>query len=145
MDDALSPCVPITPTTGVRVVGLGASARGLGAHEQFLSHVPAASGLAYLVVQHMDPTYKTMLGELLQRATVMPVHEAVDAKRIEPNSVYVIPPDAELDGALRRTAPGQACRATGQRLPIDVLFGHRSECRCHSRGVRRSFCGNRGP
>ena len=52
-----------------QIVGLGASAGGLEPLEQFLAHVPAASGLAYIVVQHLDPTHKAMLTELLQRAT----------------------------------------------------------------------------
>jgi two-component system CheB/CheR fusion protein len=123
MDDARSPAVRTTRAAGVGVVGVGASAGGLDALEQFLSRVPATSGLAYLVVQHMDPTHKTLLVELLQRATVMPVHQAVDAQPIEPNSVYVIPPDAELTvlgGALRLSKPAEP---RGQRLPIDVLFG----------------------
>jgi two-component system CheB/CheR fusion protein len=70
----------------------------------------------------MDPTHKTLLGELLQRTTLMPVHEAVDAQRIEPNSVYVIAPDTELtvlDGAMHLAKPAEP---RGQRLPIDVLF-----------------------
>jgi two-component system CheB/CheR fusion protein len=123
MDDARSPSVRTAPATGVRIVGLGASAGGLGPLEQFLSNVPAASGLAYLVVQHMDPNHKTLLVELLQRATLMPVREAVDAKRIEPGSVHVIPPDAEMTvraGALHVAKPAEP---RGQRLPIDVLFG----------------------
>lgn len=123
MDDALPLPARITPATGVRVVGLGASAGGLAPLEEFLSHVPASSGLAYLVVQHMDPAHKTLLAELLQRATSMPVHEAVNAKYIEPDSVYVIPPDSELTvlaGALHLSKPAEP---RGQRLPIDVLFG----------------------
>lgn len=108
--------------TGVGVVGMGASAGGLEPLEQFLSAVPPASGFAYLVVQHMDPTHETMLGELLQRATSMPVHEATEARRIEPDSVYVIPPNSELtvsNGALHLAKPAEP---RGQRLPIDVLF-----------------------
>ena len=122
MDEERSPTPDFGPPTGVRVVGLGASAGGLDPLAQFLAGVPSASGLAYLVVQHMDPTHKTLLGELLQRATSMPVHEAVDAQRIEANSVYVIPPDAELTvvgGALHLAKPAEP---RGQRLPIDVLF-----------------------
>ena len=102
---------------------MGASAGGLGPLEQFLAAVPAASGLAYLVVQHMDPTHETLLGELLQRATSMPVHQAVEARHIEPDAVYVIRPDAEMTvraGALHLTKPEQP---RGQRLPVDVLFG----------------------
>ena len=123
MDDAKRTAVPTAPATGIRIVGLGASAGGLEPLEQFLSHVPKASGLAYLVVQHMDPTHKTLLAELLQRATSMPVRQAIDAQPIQPDSVYVIPPDAEmtvLAGALRLAKPAEK---RGQRLPINVLFG----------------------
>ena len=69
---------PAASTT--RIVGLGAS----------------AGGLAYVVVQHMDPTHKALLAELLQRDTAMPVREATQSLRIEPDVVYVIPPSAEL-------------------------------------------------
>ncbi len=122
MDDspALPARDPLRP--GVRIVGLGASAGGLGPLEQFLGNVPSDSGLAYLVVQHMDPNHKTLLAELLQRITAMPVHEAVDGRRIEADAVYVIPPDAEmtvLAGTLQLAKPAEP---RGQRLPIDVLF-----------------------
>jgi two-component system CheB/CheR fusion protein len=73
-------------------VGLGASAGGLEALQQFIANVPPASGLAYVVVQHLDPTHKAMLTELLQRATAMPVHEATGSMRVKPDVVYVIPP-----------------------------------------------------
>jgi two-component system CheB/CheR fusion protein len=122
MNDTRLPAAGITPAPGVRVVGLGASAGGLEPLEQFLSGVPAASGLSYLVVQHMDPTHPTLLAELLQRATSMPVHEAVDLKLMEPDAVYVIAPNTEmtvLGGALRLARPA---KPRGQRLPIDVLF-----------------------
>jgi two-component system CheB/CheR fusion protein len=105
-----------------RIVGLGASAGGLEALQKFLAQVPAGSGLAYVVVQHMDPTHKAMLGELLQRATAMPVREAAEALRVEPDVVYVIPPNAELTvagGALHLANPAQP---RGLRLPIDLLF-----------------------
>ncbi len=105
-----------------RIVGLGASAGGLEALEQFLSQVPATSGLAYLVVQHLDPTHKPLLVELLQRACAMPVREATNGQRVVPDAVYVIAPDSELTisgGGLQLQRPGEP---RGQRLPIDVLF-----------------------
>jgi two-component system CheB/CheR fusion protein len=101
---------------------MGASAGGLEPLEQFLGAVPASSGLAYVVVQHMDPTHKALLAELLQRATTLPVHEVTDAMRVVANAVYVITPNAELTfdrGALHLAKPSQP---RGQRLPIDVLF-----------------------
>jgi two-component system CheB/CheR fusion protein len=105
-----------------RIVGIGASAGGLAALERFLASVPADSGLAYVVVQHLDPTHKAMLTELLQRVTAMPVREAVASMRVEPDAVYVIPPNTELTvvaGALNLALPSQR---RGMRLPIDVLF-----------------------
>jgi len=109
-----------TPLT--RVVGLGASAGGLDALEQFLGHVPLASGLAYVVVQHLDPTHKAMLTELLQRATPMPVREATASMRVEPDMVYVIPPNSELTVGSGRLHLAEPAQPRGLRLPIDVLF-----------------------
>ena len=105
-----------------RIVGLGASAGGLQPLEQFLNHVPTPSGLAYVVVQHLDPTHKAMLAELLQRATPMPVREVTASMRVEPNAVYVISPNTELSvkgGFLRLAEPSEP---RGMRLPVDVLF-----------------------
>jgi two-component system CheB/CheR fusion protein len=105
-----------------RIVGLGASAGGLEALTQFLAHVPPASGLAYVVVQHLDPTQETMLAALLQRATTMPVCEAMEAMPVASDAVYVIPPGTELsvvNGVLHLAPPAQP---RGLRLPIDVLF-----------------------
>lgn len=118
---------PLPPTTNagavpVRIVGIGASAGGLDALEQFLGHVPPGCGLAFIVVQHLDPTQKAMLAQLLQRATAMPVAEAAEGTRIEAGRVYVIPPNSALTvagGSLHLATPGQP---RGLRLPVDVLF-----------------------
>jgi two-component system CheB/CheR fusion protein len=108
------------PTT--RIVGVGASAGGLVALEQFLSQTPADSGMAYIVVQHLDPTHKALLPELLQRFTRMPVREAQQDMHIETDCVYVIPPNTELsviNGRLKLASPTVP---RGMRLPINVLF-----------------------
>jgi len=110
------------PPAKTRVVGLGASAGGLEVLEQFLRNVPATSGLAYVVVQHLDPTHKAMLVELLQRATALPVREAAEALRIAPDTVYVIPPNSELTVARGALHLAQPMEPRGLRLPIDVLF-----------------------
>lgn len=105
-----------------RIVGIGASAGGLMALESFLTHTPAATGMAYIVVQHLDPTQKALLPELLQRVTAMPVQEALQDMPVEPNHVYVIPPNAELgvvNGRLKLAAPSEP---RGLRLPVNVLF-----------------------
>ena len=119
------PAAPPTPhrlADPVGIVGIGASAGGLEALERLLAAVPAHSGLAWLIVQHLDPTHKAMLAELLQRATAMPVQVAAESQRIRPDSVYVIPPNSEMtvaDGALHLALPAQP---RGRRLPIDVLL-----------------------
>ena len=106
----------------VRIVGIGASAGGLDAFEQFFARVPVRSGLAYVVVQHLDPTKKAMLVELLQRVTTLSVREAGEQMRVEADHVYVIPPNVELSlahGMLRLATPAEA---RGMRLPVNVLF-----------------------
>ncbi|AEJ03264.1 MCP methyltransferase/methylesterase, CheR/CheB [Nitrosomonas sp. Is79A3] len=110
------------PPAKTRIVGIGASAGGLAALEQFMEQVPLESGLAYVVVQHLDPTQKALLAELLQRVTKLPVREAENRMRIEPDCVYVIPPNTELsvvDGVLNLEKPTEP---RGLRLPINVLF-----------------------
>ncbi|MGQ0598820.1 chemotaxis protein CheB, partial [Aquabacterium sp.] len=114
---------PPRPPDQTRIVGLGASAGGLDALEVFLGATPPDSGMAYVVVQHMAPTHKTMLSTLLQRVTTMPVHEAIEAMLIEPDHVYVIAPDSELTVTDGRLHLGHSPEPRGMRLPIDVLFG----------------------
>lgn len=109
-------------TAVVRIVGLGASAGGLDALESFLAASPSDSGLAFVVVQHLDPTQKALLPELLQRVTPMPVCEARDGMPIEHDCVYVIPPNAELSLAGDRLRLSRPTEARGLRLPINVLF-----------------------
>jgi len=106
-----------------RIVGIGASAGGLSALELFFSQAPVDSGLAYVVVQHMDPQHKAMLSHLLQRVTPMPVQEAVDGMTIERNAVYVIPPNHELTVAHGLLRLGHLQPSRGKRLLVDVLFG----------------------
>ena len=127
------------------MVGIGASAGGLEALEEFPAQVPPASGLADLVVQHLDPTQKAMLAQLLQRATPMPVREATERLRIAPHAVYVIPPNRALTltgGMLHLTAPEQP---RGLRRPIDELFESiASEQQEHAVGVVLSGMGADG-
>ncbi|MDV3504576.1 chemotaxis protein CheB [Marinobacter sp. M-5] len=106
----------------MRIVGIGASAGGLVALEDFFRHTACDTGMAFLVVQHLDPTQKALLPELLQRCTDMPVFEAEQNMAIRADSIYVIPPNRELrvqDDTLRLEEPAQP---RGLRLPINVLF-----------------------
>ena len=87
---------PADPAPAVPIVGVGASAGGLDAFRQLLAHVPADSGLAIVLVQHLDATRASLLSEALAQATEMKVAQAEDGVRVEPNRVYVIPPDAQM-------------------------------------------------
>ena len=122
MEPAVFSPIPAGAAVATRVVGLGASAGGLEVLEQFLGNVPPASGLAYVVVQHLDPNHKALLVELLQRATAMRVVEAVEAMPVEPNTVYVIPPNTELTMGGGKLHVAKPVEPRGMRLPIDVLF-----------------------
>ncbi len=104
------------------IVGIGASAGGLEAFEQFFKPIPDECGMAFVVVQHLDPTHKGMLPELLQRVTNLKVIQATDRMKVKPNFVYVIPPNKSmsvLNGLLRLYAPKES---RGLRLPIDFFF-----------------------
>ena len=106
----------------LRIVGIGASAGGLEALEQFLKNVPHACGLAFVIVQHLDPNRKDMMVELLQRVTPMPMAQAADGMRVLPDHVYIIPPNRDLSllqGVLYLHEPPEA---GGLRLPIDHFF-----------------------
>jgi two-component system, chemotaxis family, CheB/CheR fusion protein len=78
------------------IVGIGASAGGLEAFTQLLNHLPLDTGMAFVLVQHLDPHHESALTELLSRATSLPVHEVIDSLRVEPNHVYVIPPGKQM-------------------------------------------------
>ncbi|QQE67527.1 histidine kinase (plasmid) [Leptolyngbya sp. BL0902] len=78
------------------VVAIGASAGGLEAFTQLLSHLPATTGMAFVLVQHLDPSQPSLLTELMGHTTEMPVLEAADGLSIAPNQVYVIPPNTEM-------------------------------------------------
>ena len=78
------------------VVGVGASAGGLDAFRQLLAHVPADSGMALVLVQHLEATRASLLSDALAQATAMKVAQAEQGARIEPNRVYVIPPGVRM-------------------------------------------------
>ncbi|MFZ2161601.1 MAG: chemotaxis protein CheB [Sideroxyarcus sp.] len=119
-----APAVTETPPVdaGFNIVGIGASAGGLEAFEQFFRNVPPDSGMAFVLVSHLDPDHASLLTEILQRASTMPVVEAVDQVKVEPNHVYVLPPNREMaifHGALQLNEPEMP---RGQRMVIDSFL-----------------------
>jgi two-component system CheB/CheR fusion protein len=127
------------------IVGIGASAGGLEALESFLKHVPAGSGMAFVIVQHLDPTHKGIMVELLQRTTPMPVVQVKDRQKLAPDRVYVIPPNKDLSilhGVLHLLEPAAP---RGLRLPIDFFFRSLADdCQVRSIGVILSGMGSDG-
>jgi two-component system CheB/CheR fusion protein len=104
------------------IVGVGASAGGIGALQRFLPAIQADSNLAVVVVLHLDPGHQSNLPEILGRSSKLKVTEARDGQAIEPNHVYVIPPNATLtvrNGVLRLIEPREE---RGRRAPIDRFF-----------------------
>jgi len=100
------------------IVGVGASAGGLEAFTQLLKALGSGTEMAYVLVQHLDPSHESALPELLAKATEMPVRQVTDAKPVEPNHVYVIPPNVDLTisrGILRLTPRAEK----GHHMPID--------------------------
>ena len=109
-------------TANFPIVCVGASAGGLEALEQFLGNVPENSGMAYVIIQHLDPTQKGMLPELLQRISNMKVFQVKDRMVVKPNFVYVIPPNKSMSilrGMLHLVDPAEI---RGLRLPIDFFM-----------------------
>ncbi|NDJ53070.1 MAG: PAS domain-containing protein, partial [Chloroflexi bacterium] len=104
------------------VVGIGASAGGLDAYERLFTTMPPDTGLAFIIVQHLDPNRESMLVELLERFTAMHVSQVVDGVRIEPNHVYIIPPNRNLAIKNGKLYLMELKVPRGMRLPIDFFF-----------------------
>jgi two-component system CheB/CheR fusion protein len=103
------------------VVGIGASAGGLEAFTELLSHLPADTGMTFVLIQHLDPSHESHLTELLAKASKMPVSEVKGETRAEANRVYVIPPQCNLTiaGGVLHTAPRPE---SGRNMPIDSFL-----------------------
>src|SRR6266850_1086871 len=115
-----SPLEPSDRTT-FPVVGVGASAGGLEAFSQFLRELSTNAGMAFALIQHLDPRHESQLAEVLSRTTAMPVIAVTDRLRVEPDHVYVIPPNADMTiggGAFALTSRAIVDRHT----PIDHFF-----------------------
>ncbi len=127
-----SPQKEVAATENVRkkpfyIVGMGGSAGSLEAFEEFFRSMPADTGLAFVLVSHLDPTHKGVMPELLQRVTQMKVQQVKDGMKVEPNTVYVIPPNRDmsiLHGRLQLLEPS---KPRGLRMPIDFFFRHLAE------------------
>ena len=106
----------------LNIVGIGASAGGLEALEAFFVNMPSDTGLSFVVVQHLSPESESILSQILQRYTEMPVMQVVEETAIEPDHIYVIPPKYDIgaeDNILKLYEP---TAPRGFHLPVDFLF-----------------------
>ncbi|ACF43890.1 chemotaxis protein CheB [Pelodictyon phaeoclathratiforme] len=127
------------------VVGIGSSAGGLEALELFLKHVPYPCGMAFVIIQHLDPTHKGIMVELLQRETAMPVCQVSDNLEIEPDHVYLIPPNQDMSILHGKLFLLDMVKPRGLRLPIDFFFRSMADdLKQHSIGVILSGMGSDG-
>ena len=110
------------PANPFPIVGVGASAGGLEAFSQLLRNLPTDTGMAFVLVQHLAPKHDSILPSLLARDTSMPVREAKEGMRVQPNHVYVIPPNQDMvirDGSL---ALQERMATVGRHLPVDLFL-----------------------
>jgi len=141
---------PVVPSEGqlkedFPIVGIGASAGGLEALELFLANVPEGSGMAFVIVQHLDPIHKGIMAELLQRNTTMHVSQVKDRTRVKPDCVYIIAPNKDMSILHRVLHLLDPIAPRGLRLPIDFFFRALADDQQeHSIGVILSGMGSDG-
>lgn len=104
------------------IVGIGASAGGLEAFEKFFTHIASDTGIAFVIVKHLDPNYDSMLVDIIQRYTRMNVVQVEDGIQVEPNTIYIIPPNRNMSLLHRTLYLTEPEVARGLRLPIDFFF-----------------------
>ena len=104
------------------IVGIGASAGGLAALKGFFEALPMDTGAAYVVIQHLDPKHESFTAEILARSTAMPAMQVTNAMKVEPNHVYVIPPNAYLTLNAHTFKLAEPILRNGLRMPIDAFL-----------------------
>ena len=107
---------------GFHIVGVGASAGGLESLERFFTHIPPDGGMAFVVLQHLSPDFKSFMNELLSRRTSMAIRQAEHEMAVEPNTVYLLPPMKEMIIRRRRLLLNDRDPRSGLTLPIDMFL-----------------------
>ncbi|XXY45872.1 chemotaxis protein CheB [Sorangium sp. So ce269] len=110
------------PAVAPYVVGIGASAGGLEALEHFFDNIPKESGMAFVVVQHLSPDFRSLMDEILGRRTELPIHLVENGMLVEPDHIYLIPPKKEMIISGGRLLLSERDRDQELTLPIDVFF-----------------------
>ena len=140
------PSAPEPAVPSFAIVGIGASAGGLEAFTELLRHLPPDTGMAFVLVQHLDPTHESMLPELLSSKTAMTVIEATDDLPVAPNTVYVTPAAQDVtieQGVLKLKSPSDL-RPPPSRRFVPRFSRPRPQDRCGGRGPLRHGRRRRG-
>ncbi len=114
--------VPLSGAGMLPIVGLGGSAGGIQALQEFFAAMPVDSGMAFVVIMHLSPEHESTLAEMFQRSTAMPVVVAKDGATVQANSVYVIPPGKFLASANGHLRLSEAQEPRGRRVAVDFFF-----------------------
>ncbi|NVN90834.1 MAG: PAS domain-containing protein [Desulfuromonadales bacterium] len=110
-----------TPVSGY-IVGIGASAGGLNALEQFFDNMNANSGMAFVVIQHLSPDFKSLMDDLLSRHTTMGIHRVTNGIDLQPDNIYLIPPKSRMTIKDRKLYLTEKTASQHLELPIDIFF-----------------------
>ncbi|KUM25081.1 hypothetical protein AU467_27285 [Mesorhizobium loti] len=104
------------------VIGIGASAGGIGALQKFFPGAPADSGFAYVVIQHLDAEHESVLASIIQRCTAIETRTAAEGMAVEPNNIYVVPPGASVTIEKQHFRVAKIAAMRARRTPIDDFF-----------------------
>jgi two-component system, chemotaxis family, CheB/CheR fusion protein len=129
------------------VVGIGASAGGLNALQEFFEHLSHDSGAAFVVIQHLSPDFKSLMKELLERSTRMAIYRVEEGMELQPNAIYLIPPGKNLvlDGNQLHLIEQKDRRSHELNFPIDIFLESLAHAREeHSIGIVLSGTGSDG-
>ncbi|HIJ94387.1 MAG TPA: GAF domain-containing protein [Desulfuromonadales bacterium] len=115
----------IKPT---HIVGIGASAGGLSALEQFFDNMPPDTGMAFVVIQHLSPDFKSLMDDLLSRHTSMPIHRVTNGIELTPDNIYLIPPKTHMTVSKEKLyLTEKVINPHTLELPIDIFFNSLAE------------------
>jgi two-component system, chemotaxis family, CheB/CheR fusion protein len=109
-------------TKAFPIIAIGGSAGAFAALEKFFTHMPADSGMAFVIVMHLDPNHKGQIASIIENYTSMPVHEATDGVPVQPDHIYVIPPNKDIGIHNRKLLLLNAATPNGFRQPIDYFL-----------------------
>ena len=114
-------------TKPTHIVGIGASAGGLSALEQFFDNMPPNTGMAFVIIQHLSPDFKSLMDDLLSRHTKMPIHRVTNGIELQPNSIYLIPPKTHMTVREEHLYLTERTVSPQVELPIDIFFNSLAE------------------